>query len=145
MDGRGRQSGGPLDGNGRRSVYLTTWRNFLSPMLMAFDTPTPFNTIGRRSVSNVPAQALILMNDPFVAEQAKLWAKRVLAEPKLTDEQRVALMYQTAFARSPTASEKDAVLAFLRQQGDKREAGDPQTWSDLAHVLMNSKEFIYIN
>ena len=36
MQGRGRQGSGPLDGNGRRSIYLTTWRNFLSPMMMAF-------------------------------------------------------------------------------------------------------------
>ena len=149
MDGRGRQSGGPLDGNGRRSVYLTTWRNFLSPMMMAFDTPTPFNTIGRRAVSNVPAQALILMNDPFVIEQAKLWAKRVLSDAKLTDEQRIALMYQTAFARQPSVAETAAVRDFLKQHGDalggKRSGDDLQLWSDLAHVLMNNKEFIYIN
>jgi len=47
-------------------------RNFLSPMLLAFDTPIPFSTMGRRSLSNVPAQALILMNDPFVQEQARV-------------------------------------------------------------------------
>jgi hypothetical protein len=147
MQGRGRQSGGPLDGNGRRSIYLTTWRNFLSPMMMAFDTPTPFNTIGRRAVSNVPAQALILMNDPFVAEQAKLWAKRVLAEPGLDDGQRLARMYQAAFARPPLPAETAAVLAFLRQHAETtgRKPGDAGLWADLAHVLMNSKEFIYIN
>lgn len=149
MQGRGRQGGGPLDGNGRRSVYLTTWRNFLSPMMMAFDTPTPFNTIGRRAVSNVPAQALIMLNDPFVIEQARLWAKRLLAEPGLTDEQRIARMYQSAFARPPQAGETASVLDFLRQHretlGGKRTGDDLQLWSDLAHVLMNSKEFIYIN
>ena len=66
MQGRGRPTSGPLDGSGRRSLYLATTRNFLAPFLLAFDTPIPFSTVGRRQVSNVPAQSLILMNDPFV-------------------------------------------------------------------------------
>src|ERR1700756_4391774 len=70
--GRGRPgASGPLDGAGRRTVYLNVRRNFLNPMLLAFDYPIPFSTNGRRSVSNVPAQALSLMNNPFVLEQAK--------------------------------------------------------------------------
>src|SRR5213078_908984 len=72
--GRPKESG-PLDGAGRRSIYVAVRRNFLSPMMLAFDTPIPFTTIGRRNVSNVPAQALILMNDPFVVAQAKRWAQ----------------------------------------------------------------------
>ena len=53
QDGRGKPASGPLDGNGRRSVYLAVRRNFLNPMFTAFDYPTPFTTIGRRTVSNV--------------------------------------------------------------------------------------------
>ena len=79
MAGRGRPASGPLDGDGRRSIYLGERRNFLSPMMLAFDQPIPFSSMGRRSVSNVPAQALILMNDPFVVDQAKLWASHVLS------------------------------------------------------------------
>jgi Protein of unknown function (DUF1553) len=59
-------------------------RNFLSSFLLAFDTPAPFSTVGKRTVSNVPAQALILMNDPFVHNQADVWAKRVVAERRWT-------------------------------------------------------------
>src|SRR5262249_14703341 len=59
MAGRGRPaSSGPLDGDGRRSIYLQVRRNFLTPMFLAFDYPIPFTTMGKRSVSNVPAQAL---------------------------------------------------------------------------------------
>src|SRR5205823_2122189 len=71
MTGRGRpQQSGPLDGAGRRSIYLAVRRNFLPPMFLAFDYPIPFTTIGRRTSSNVPAQALAMMNNPFVIEQA---------------------------------------------------------------------------
>ena len=74
MTGRGRPgASGPLDGDGRRSIYLEVRRNFLSPMLTAFDLPVPATTTGRRSRSNVPAQSLVLMNDPFVHEQSRLW------------------------------------------------------------------------
>ncbi|MCA9118359.1 MAG: DUF1553 domain-containing protein, partial [Planctomycetaceae bacterium] len=77
MEGRGRPGkSGPLDGNGRRSLYLNVRRNFLTPMFLAFDYPTPLTSMGRRSVSNVPAQALTLMNSEFVIQQARLWAER---------------------------------------------------------------------
>ncbi len=82
------KASGPLDGDGRRSLYLNVRRNFLTPMLVAFDMPLPLVTAGRRDVSNVPAQALILMNDPFVAQQARRWAERVLAIERLERERQ---------------------------------------------------------
>jgi Protein of unknown function (DUF1553)/Protein of unknown function (DUF1549)/Planctomycete cytochrome C len=138
QDGRGRPGSGPLDGDGRRSIYLAVRRNFLSSFLLAFDTPTPFSTVGKRTNSNVPAQALILMNDPFVHGQAELWAKRVLAE-KLSDEDRMQGMYLDAFSRPPTEVESRACTAFLGPTPDARR------WADLAHVLMNTKEFYFVN
>src|SRR5438093_916923 len=107
---------GQIDGDGRRSVYLKVRRNFLSPMMLAFDMPTPFNTIGRRSVSNVPAQALILMNDPFVAEEAGLWAKRVLGEAGLNVRERTNKMYEAAFARPARKEEVEAAMRFMGGQ-----------------------------
>ena len=102
MVGRGRPTAsGPLDGAGRRSVYLNVRRNFLTPMFLAFDYPIPFSTMGRRSVSNVPAQALTMMNNPFVLQQAELWAKRALANRELTAQERIGRMYVTAFGRLP--------------------------------------------
>ncbi len=147
MVGRGRPgTSGPLDGASRRSVYLNVRRNFLNPMFLAFDYPTPFSTMGRRSVSNVPAQALTLMNNPFVLQQADLWAKNVLAEPKFADSEGIRRMYVTALARLPSETELREMLGFLADQGRAYgKAGDPRAWRDLAHVLFNVKEFIYVN
>jgi mono/diheme cytochrome c family protein len=145
LDGRGRPASGPLDGNGRRSIYLAVRRNFLSPFLLAFDTPIPFSTVGRRTVSNVPAQALILLNDPFVHDQAAFWARQVLARAG-TDRDRIGQMFVRAFGRPPADSEYESCLAFLRGQADSQ-VGPPdeeRLWSDLAHTLFNAKEFIYI-
>src|SRR5262249_24430239 len=121
-------------------------RNFLTPFFTAFDYPVPFNTIGRRTVSNVPAQALAMMNNPFVVEQASVWSKRVLSEPGLTPEQRIGHMYVTAFSRPPTAAEIARLTAFLHEQNRLYGKGDDlRSWQDLCHVLYNLKEFIYIN
>jgi len=141
MEGRGRPESGPLDGNGRRSIYLSISRNFLAPMMIAFDTPIPFNTMGRRATSNVPAQALILMNDPFVIAQAERWAKRLPGD--LPPAQRIALMYRQAFAREPLPAEREAALAFLAASQPGAAPG-AQAWSDLAHALFTAKEFIFI-
>jgi hypothetical protein len=153
MEGRGRPAGsGPIDGAGRRSLYLNVRRNFLSPMLLAFDSPVPFSTMGRRNVSNVPAQALTLMNDPMIAGQARNWAKRILAGGNRSDRARLDELYETALGRPPTEPEARASLAFLAGAVEGRSAGKEtgpdqaaRSWADLCHVLINTKEFIFVN
>jgi hypothetical protein len=121
-------------------------RNFLPPLLLAFDTPSPFSTVGRRTVSNVPAQALILLNDEFVHQQAGVWARRVLGQPA-SPRGRVTRMYRQAFARPPTDSELAACLDVLGRQAalSGHKPDDPAAWADLAHVLFNAKEFIFVH
>lgn len=146
MDGRGRPAkGGPLDGAGRRSIYLAVRRNFLSPFMLAFDTPSPFSSMGRRNVSNVPAQALILMNDPFVVEQAMKWAEKISAEP-ISTESKVDQMVRLAFARLPSEGEKKIALDFLTESASTKDGGSipVSTWADFAHSLINTKEFIFL-
>jgi hypothetical protein len=147
MFGRGRPNrSGPLDGDGRRSIYQEVRRNFLSPMMLTFDTPLPASTVGRRNVSNVPAQALILMNDPFVVEQAGRWAEQLLAaggaresadkgsgfrvqgsagtrddDAERFDEEAVSpnqieRLYREAFAREPSETELKVAVEFVRKQ-----------------------------
>lgn len=146
MDGRGRpRHDGPLDGARRRSIYLAVRRNFLSPFMLTFDTPVPFSAMGRRNVSNVPAQALILMNDPFVAEQVNKWAMRVV-EQYNAFEPRIAAMYQSAFARQPTVAEIETTRQFFSatKSSDATPLQDKELWSDYAHALINTKEFVFL-
>ena len=89
-------------------------------------------------MSNVPAQALILMNDPFVHGQADQWAKRAMAE-KATNEERVRGMYLDAFSRPPSDAELQMCMVYLGTTPDARR------WADLAHVLINTKEFYFVN
>jgi hypothetical protein len=146
MDGRGKPgSSGPLDGNGRRSLYTEIRRNFLPPMMLAFDYPNPFSTMGRRTVSNVPAQALILMNDPFVIEQAKRWATRVL-DGKGTVDERITRMYESALSRPPSNAEREMMTAFIVEQTKLYNAkeNDLRVWTDAAHVMFNMKAFVFV-
>jgi hypothetical protein len=136
MDGRGRPaSSGPLDGDGRRSIYLGVRRNFLNPMFLAFDAPVPFSCMGRRNTSNVPAQALILLNDPLVIEQAIRWAERVRSSSARDDRQRIEWCFLLAFGRPPSEQETRSCVEFLGRSG----------WPDLCHVLVNMKEFLFID
>ncbi|MCC6786006.1 MAG: DUF1549 domain-containing protein [Planctomycetes bacterium] len=139
MDGRGRPSrSGPADGAGRRSVYLEVRRNFLDPFFLAFDQPIPATTMGARSVSNVPGQALALLNDPFAMEQAARWSQRIVASSGGDAAHAVGLLYRGAFARRPSEPELAAALAFLGEQPDET------AWRELAHVLFNVKDFVFL-
>ena len=150
QQGRGRPGPGPLDGAGRRSIYVKVRRNFLSGFLLAFDAPVPFQAMGRRNVTNVPAQSLALMNDPFVAEQAARWARKAVADADLTPQQRIDQMVREAFARGPTNDELQGALAFLTTQADRHGVSFTEqprheaVWADFAHALFNAKEFIFV-
>ena len=138
MEGRGRpENSGPLDGANRRSIYLEVRRNFPSPMMLAFDTPIPFSTVGRRSVSNVPAQSLVMLNDPLVHELSSRWAQTICSEVE-GNADRIGSMYEECFGRSPTDSERAQCEAFVNEAGEN-------AWKDLAHALWNVKEFVFVN
>ena len=150
MTGRGRPGRkGPLDGEHRRTIYQEVRRNFLSPMMQTFDAPIPHTTFGKRAVSNVPAQALILMNDPFVLHQAKRWANRLLStQPEASDEAMLEQLYREALGRAPSRQERRNAAAFIAQQ-TQTYAGDDtarlSVWADLCHVVFNLKEFIFLD
>jgi len=150
MQGRGRpKDSGPLDGDRRRSIYVAVRRNFLSPLMVALDTPMPFTTIGRRNISNVPVQALLLMNDPFVWEQAQQFASHSGEQAGSRPDERIRQMYLTAFSREPSKQEMAAARAFLRAQAAEygitsEQNDDVRIWGDLAHVIFNVKDFVFV-
>lgn len=151
MDGRGRpKNSGPLDGDGRRSIYIAVRRNFLSPFMLTFDTPVPFSSMGRRNVSNVPAQALILLNNPLVADLSRQWGERALQSVPGSDDEsivrRIEWMYVSGFARHATEQERRAAAAFVKSQAAKRNVSteDGGLWASYAHALVNTKEFIFL-
>jgi hypothetical protein len=115
-------------------------------MLLAFDYPVPFSAVGRRNVTNVPAQALVMLNDPMVREQAEVWVRRMVAAvPEGDDAARVRWMFGWAFSRLPTKEEEIAALESLGEMRALAEGGTGEAaWVEFAHGLLGASEFIYL-
>ncbi|MEX0884570.1 MAG: DUF1553 domain-containing protein, partial [Cyclobacteriaceae bacterium] len=151
MQGRGRpQQSGPIDGNGRRSIYLEVRRNFPDRMMGAFDRPTPFTTFGKRDVTNVPSQSLFLMNDPFMMEQSRWMARSILDVPASKIEDRIQYIYLQAFSRPPTEKELELAKTFITEMGSSEDIHgemllqSEEIWKEFCHSVFNMKSFIYL-
>jgi hypothetical protein len=160
MQGRGRPgASGPVDGAGRRSVYIAVRRNFLDPFMQAFDQPVPATTCGKRHASNVPAQALALLNSDLAHELARFWGERLAAASadassgdSDADDARFDAMWHAAFARAPRDDERRAARGFIADEraaataagaADAR-ARDAAAFTALAHALFSAKEFVFL-
>jgi hypothetical protein len=140
---------GPLDGDRRRSIYQRIRRNAANPFLEVFDAPRPSTTRGRRDVTNVPAQSLTMLNDPFVIEQAARWAESFIAEGA-NSEQRIRRMFVLALSREPDADEFRTSVDYLAELADEHNvavadmSGNAAVWQDFAQSLFCLKEFVYV-
>jgi hypothetical protein len=141
---------GPLLGDGRRSLYQKVTRMEGPAFLETFDFPMPASTRGVRDVTTVPAQSLALLNDPFVLAVAERCAEDVLASAGPSNGERIDQLFRAVLSRSPSEQEKARFteladrLATLRGTSSGDGADELGVWSDLAHVLVNTKEFLYV-
>jgi len=138
---------GPLDGQGRRSLYTQVTRMEGSRFLEIFDYPNPMAARGARDITNVPAQALAMMNDPFVHEQARVWAERLAAQGDAQQpEARVDAMFRAALGRPATAAERARFAGLAAELASLHRApvNSAAVWKDVAHALFNLKEFLYL-
>jgi hypothetical protein len=134
-----------------RSVYLMTQRLQRHPFLLLFDGPDTNVTTDVRGSSTVPLQGLFFMNNPFVHEQARGLARRLLAAaPDLAG--RFALGCELAWGRPPAGDEVEAAGAYLeRYRAELARAGvagaeqEAEAWASLARVLLSADEFITID
>lgn len=124
----------------RRSIYIPAFRNSLPEIFEAFDFADPSMVVGTRNASTVAPQALFLMNHPFVREQARLSAQRLLAEKVATDEARLIRAYALALGRLPTDAERAIARRNLAAVNDAVEG-----WTDIFHALFASADFRYVN
>jgi Protein of unknown function (DUF1553) len=124
--------------NVNRSVYLPIVREQLPEALALFDFPDPNGVAGERPVSTVPAQALYLLNNPFVIRQAEFAADRLRASSG-TDADKVRRAYETFFARPPSDQEERAATEFLN--GYTKRSTSRAAWTAFAQALFASAEF----
>jgi hypothetical protein len=89
----------------RRGVYMHWQRQFLHPMLRAFDAPSREECAVTRPRSNTPLSALVLMNDPSFVEAGRAFSVRIVREGGKTPDQRIAWAWKQVFSRKISASE----------------------------------------
>jgi hypothetical protein len=141
---------GPLDGDGRRSIYIKVTRHEGSRFLETFDFPNPNVARGNRDTTNVPPQALALLNDPFVINQAGVWADRLIAQGAPTIEARLDSMFRSALGRLPDDAERARFKGLVQELANLQKVAPDQVlnnrdvWKDTAHAVFNLKEFIYV-
>jgi hypothetical protein len=132
----------------RRSVYLKVKRGTLIPILQLFDAPDAMQSIGARTMTTVPPQALAMMNSPFVRRLATTFAKRVQPNDKSALPKVVDDAYVVAYARRPSDEERQRMLAFIDVQAKSygENATSVETAvADFCQLLICSNEFLFVD
>lgn len=132
----------------RRSVYLMTQRLKRHPFLALFDGADTNTSTPQRIPTTVPTQALFVMNDPLVHEQADAFAGRILAMSK-EERDRIRLAYEFALARPPRESEYEEVGRFLKTYRERRQAvrvdaAERESWTAFMRTLFARNEFFFV-
>jgi hypothetical protein len=145
LDVRHGGRGQPLiNSNLRRALYGYTDRFRIPALMRNFDVANPDTSISRRSETLVPLQALYLMNNPFVREQAKALVQRNEISAASTTVAQVQRVFQLTLSRNPDAVELDASMTFL--DGARWEdATGRRKWESLAQGLLLSNEFVFVD
>ncbi len=141
---------GPLDGRGRRSIYLRMTLMEPPRFLGVFNQPSPQMTVGKRDRSTVPEQALALLNDPFVRSMADAWAERHRTQARGDLRAGASLMLVEGLGRPPQPGEIERLLAMAEACAAARVAspdaghGTPTVWHDVSHTILMLPEFSHV-
>ena len=148
----------------RRGLYTWWQRSYLHPSLVAFDAPTREECAADRNRSNIPQQALVLLNDPTYVEAARALAARMLRSGGPGVDERLDWAWRQVLARRPRADELATTQALLakelaeyRAHPDAADAllkggltpvpegvdhAELAAWTQVARVLLNLHETI---
>jgi hypothetical protein len=116
----------------RRGLYTWWQRSFLHPSLLAFDAPAREECVAERTRSNVPQQALALLNDPTYVEAARAFAARIEGSGG-SFEERIEWAYRRALSRAPSGEEVSILRGLYRKRAD---------WTSVARAILNLPELI---
>lgn len=135
-----------------RSIYLCYLRNSPPPELAPFDLPDGTGVVGQREVSALPAQALFLMNSPFVVEQSLLLARKLLRESPGDDRSIVTAAIRRVLAREAVEGEIGRAVSMVRAADARLQDSQPDatmrgetSWAAYCQALITTNEFRYID
>lgn len=120
----------------RRGLYVHWQRQFLHPMLKAFDAPSREECSAERPQSNTPLAALVLLNDPTFLAAAKSFAKKIVSSGGSSIEERLTYAFRHALSRPPDAFEQKTLAALF----DSQEPSTEDDWTPVARAVLNLAE-----
>lgn len=126
-----------------RSVYVPSFRNTILDLFEIFDGANPNLVTGKRTRSTRPAQALYMLNSPFVMEQAKLAAESLLKSPEYSadnPEDSIRRAWRKCLSRDPSQEELQATLNVIGEDPRSVEA-----WTEVFHALFASVDFRFLD
>jgi hypothetical protein len=120
----------------RRGLYVHWQRQFLHPMLKAFDAPSREECSAERPQSNTPLAALVLLNDPTFLEAAKSFAQKISTHGGDTFETKLTYAFEEALSRSPDEFEQETLAFLFTENSNKAE----ENWTPIARAVLNLAE-----
>ncbi len=134
----------------RRSVYIFVKRSVILPLIEVFDCPATVVSGPARAVSTVSPQALALMNNEFVLQQAGFFAERIVKEAGADHHAQIVRAFEIALNRPPNAKDIEWALSFLKSQAEgyanrNDSKPDASALRDFCHAIINLNEFVYVD
>jgi hypothetical protein len=148
------QGGRPLDFEAnptvmRRSIYGFVNRDIVSPLMSTFDVANPNACTAKRPETTVPQQTLFALNSEFIQDRAAKIAATTKKEIEQAKTERVTELFRRILGRTPKADEEQLALKFIdesNQTSIESQSADPEKrWVQLAHALLASNEFTFID
>jgi hypothetical protein len=117
----------------RRGLYVWWQRSYLHPSLQAFDAPTREECVAERNRSNIPQQALVLLNDPTYVEASRVFAARIIKQGGSKTDDRITWGWRQALDRAPRKDELQVARELLAKHLSEYKA-DTKSADALLHV-----------
>jgi hypothetical protein len=148
----------------RRGLYTWWQRSYMHPSLLAFDAPTREECCAERNRSNIPQQALVLLDDPTYVEASRALAVRIMREGGKDTKSRLIWAWRQVLSRAPRSDEIKTAQSLLKKELTEYradtasaaeflkvgqspapkdlDASELAAWTNIARVILNLHETI---
>jgi len=124
----------------RRTLYAFLNRDVIAPLVSTFDGSDPSACTVKRPETMVPQQTLYALNSDYIQDRAKALIQLPEVRGAKSDEDRARAIYRRIYSRAPSDREIGAALEFVTEAKDANAA-----WAQLAHALLASNEFHFVD
>ncbi|MHC4876544.1 MAG: DUF1553 domain-containing protein [Planctomycetota bacterium] len=126
----------------RRSIYAFINRDIVSSLASTFDAADPSSCTAKRPETTVPQQTLFALNSAFIQDRAAALTSLNEVANAADDEARIRLLYQRVYSRNPEPAEFRIAMQYVQSQ---EQDASGKVWQRLAHVLIASNEFVFVD